>query len=117
MGCLFMQQQIDNLRAELEKLQEEVSNLKINYKDLSDKFDIHMKTSRDNQKTMLVVNQAQTDELTKISERYQMQVEHSQKNEERTIQMNRWLLGILWTLLSVVLVVVITTAVTTIVGR
>lgn len=112
-----MQEQINGLKEEVKKLKADIINLKSDHNTLSNKFDLFSIESQTRQQNIIDINQKQTDELSKISERYQMQVEHSQKNEERTIQMNRWLLGILWTLLSVVLVAVITAAVTTIIGR
>lgn len=107
-----MQQEINDLKVKVSGLQDEVEQIKISHEKFRQET-INSYTEKQDKMSELISKQ--TDQLTVISERYQVQLEYAQRNEERTQGMNKWLLGILWTLLSIVLVVVITASINAII--
>ncbi|EKC6437901.1 hypothetical protein [Staphylococcus delphini] len=70
------------------------------------------KDLKDKQEKVVNENLEQTKILNRIEERYQMQVEVAQKNEEKTLTQNKWLVGAIWALVTIVMVVVITASIT-----
>ncbi|MBA8777182.1 hypothetical protein HR081_09880 [Staphylococcus schleiferi subsp. coagulans] len=67
---------------------------------------------KDKQDKVVDENLEQTKILNRIEERYQMQVDVAQKNEEKTLTQNKWLVGAIWALVTIVMVVVITASIT-----
>ncbi len=67
---------------------------------------------KDKQEKVVDENLEQTKILNRIEERYQMQVDVAQKNEEKTLTQNKWLVGAIWALVTIVMVVVITASIT-----
>ncbi|EIK19538.1 hypothetical protein [Staphylococcus aureus] len=57
-------------------------------------------------------NLEQTKILNRIEERYQVQVDTAQKNEEKTLAQNKWLVGAIWALVTIVMIAVITASIT-----
>ena len=109
----MMQQEINDLKIKIDKLQDDVNKIRESHEKFR-KETIDSYTEKQDKMSELISKQ--TDQLTIISERYQVQLEYAQRNEERTQGMNKWLLGILWTLLSIVLVVVITASINAIIA-
>lgn len=109
----MMQEEIKDLKIKIDRLQDDVNKIRESHEKFR-KETIDSYTEKQDKMSELISKQ--TDQLTIISERYQVQLEYAQRNEERTQGMNKWLLGILWTLLSIVLVVVITASINAIIA-
>ena len=70
------------------------------------------KDLKDKQEKVVDENLEQTKILNRIEERYLAQVDIAQKNEEKTLTQNKWLVGAIWALVTIVMVVVITASIT-----
>ncbi|MCQ9290714.1 hypothetical protein NQ016_04165 [Staphylococcus hyicus] len=82
------------------------NELKESHKDLKDK-----------QEKVVDENLEQTKILNRIEERYLTQVDVAQKNEEKTLTQNKWLVGAIWALVTIVMVVVITASITALIPQ
>lgn len=58
------------------------------------------KELKDKQDKVVDENLEQTKILNRIEERYQTQVDVAQKNEEKTLTQNKWLVGAIWALVD-----------------
>ncbi|HDJ2913099.1 TPA: hypothetical protein PP386_001481 [Staphylococcus aureus] len=70
------------------------------------------KELKDKQDKVVDENLEQTKILNRIEERYQTQVDVAQKNEEKTLSQNKWLVGAIWALVTIVMIAVITASIT-----
>ncbi|CUD22981.1 TPA: hypothetical protein PRC10_001406 [Staphylococcus aureus] len=70
------------------------------------------KELKDKQDKVVDENLEQTKILNRIEERYQTQVDVAQKNEEKTLTQNKWLVGAIWALVTIVMIAVITASIT-----
>ncbi|WP_086095396.1 hypothetical protein [Staphylococcus aureus] len=70
------------------------------------------KELKDKQDKVVDENLEQTKILNRIEERYQTQVDVAQKNEEKTLVQNKWLVGAIWALVTIVMIAVITASIT-----
>ncbi|HEE8916177.1 hypothetical protein [Staphylococcus aureus] len=70
------------------------------------------KELKDKQEKVVDENLEQTKILNRIEERYQVQVDTAQKNEEKTLAQNKWLVGAIWALVTIVMIAVITASIT-----
>ncbi|CAC8255746.1 phage protein [Staphylococcus aureus] len=70
------------------------------------------KELKDKQDKVVDENLEQTKILNRIEERYQTQVDVAQKNEEKTLGQNKWLVGAIWALVTIVMIAVITASIT-----
>lgn len=70
------------------------------------------KELKDKQDKVVDENLEQTKILNRIEERYQTQVDVAQKNEEKTLIQNKWLVGAIWALVTIVMIAVITASIT-----
>ncbi|HGZ6250156.1 TPA: hypothetical protein ACOFV8_001998 [Staphylococcus aureus] len=70
------------------------------------------KELKDKQDKVVDENLEQTKILNRIEERYQTQVDVAQKNEENTLAQNKWLVGAIWALVTIVMIAVITASIT-----
>ncbi|HDK4350070.1 TPA: hypothetical protein PSK09_000367 [Staphylococcus aureus] len=70
------------------------------------------KELKDKQDKVVDENLEQTKILNRIEERYQTQVDVAQKNEEKTLAQNKWLVGAIWALVTIVMIAVITASIT-----
>ncbi len=61
------------------------------------------KELKDKQDKVVDENLEQTKILNRIEERYQTQVDVAQKNEEKTLAQNKWLVGAIWALVTIVM--------------
>lgn len=62
------------------------------------------KELKDKQDKVVDENLEQTKILNRIEERYQTQVDVAQKNEEKTLAQNKWLVGAIWALVTIVMI-------------
>ncbi|MCU5745913.1 hypothetical protein N9R04_04155 [Staphylococcus sp. SQ8-PEA] len=74
------------------------------------------KELKDKQEKVVEENLEQTKILNRIEERYQMQVEVAQNNEGKTLALNKWLIGAIWALVTIVMIVVITASINALMG-
>ncbi len=65
------------------------------------------KELKDKQDKVVDENLEQTKILNRIEERYQTQVDVAQKNEEKTLAQNKWLVGAIWALVTIVMIAVV----------
>ncbi|HCY3195656.1 TPA: hypothetical protein O1L18_001644 [Staphylococcus aureus] len=70
------------------------------------------KELKDKQDKVVGENLEQTKILNRIEERYQTQVDVAQKNEEKILAQNKWLVGAIWALVTIVMIAVITASIT-----
>ncbi|HDG2650175.1 TPA: hypothetical protein PCW43_001276 [Staphylococcus aureus] len=70
------------------------------------------KELKDKQDKVVDENLEQTKILNRIEERYQTQVDVAQKNEEKTLAQNKWLVDAIWALVTIVMIAVITASIT-----
>ncbi|HCU9912010.1 TPA: hypothetical protein OVJ56_001850 [Staphylococcus aureus] len=70
------------------------------------------KELKDKQDKVVDENLEQTKILNRIEERYQTQVDVAQKNEEKILAQNKWLVGAIWALVTIVMIAVITASIT-----
>ncbi|HDJ4632795.1 TPA: hypothetical protein PQL77_001542 [Staphylococcus aureus] len=70
------------------------------------------KELKDKQDKVVDENLEQTKILNRIEERYQTQVDVAQKNEAKTLAQNKWLVGAIWALVTIVMIAVITASIT-----
>ncbi|GBY71262.1 hypothetical protein [Staphylococcus aureus] len=70
------------------------------------------KELKDKQDKVVDENLEQTKILNRIEERYQTQVDVAQKNEEKTLAQNKWLVAAIWALVTIVMIAVITASIT-----
>ncbi|MDP4460431.1 hypothetical protein QUD39_03995 [Staphylococcus hyicus] len=75
------------------------------------------KELKDKQEKVVDENLEQTKILNRIEERYLTQVDIAQKNEEKTLTQNKWLVGAIWALVTIVMVVVITASITALIPQ
>nr|WP_316965061.1 hypothetical protein [Staphylococcus aureus] len=69
------------------------------------------KELKDKQEKVVDKNLEQTKILSRIEERYLRQMDVAQKNEEKTLTHNKWLIGAIWALVTVIIIAVITASV------
>ena len=110
---------IQKIKKELSELVERVDDVEIlanetadHVLELREEHKQHHKELKDKQDKVVDENLEQTKILNRIEERYQTQVDVAQKNEEKTLAQNKWLVGAIWALVTIVMIAVITASIT-----
>ncbi|PWZ72043.1 hypothetical protein DD902_13520, partial [Staphylococcus pseudintermedius] len=73
------------------------------------------KDIKDKQEKIVNENIEKTNILNRIDGRYQTQVEVAKSNEGKTLALNKWLVGAIWALVTIVMIVVITASINTLI--
>lgn len=106
---------IQKIKKELSELVERVDDVEILANETADHV-LELREShkelKDKQDKVVDENLEQTKILNRIEERYQTQVDVAQKNEEKTLAQNKWLVGAIWALVTIVMIAVITASIT-----
>lgn len=103
---------VDDIEKKTNEATSEIINLRKEYSEGHKELQESHKYLKDKQEKVVDENLEQTKILNRIEERYQMQVDVAQKNEEKTLTQNKWLVGAIWALVTIVMVVVITASIT-----
>ena len=104
------EQQMLDVKKRIHSLETELADLKQKYWTIEDKIDSLSKKQEESHNALFKTNTEQNDMLNKIFYHAQAQTEQAQKNESRSIDIQKWLLGALWGLVALVIIFVITSS-------
>jgi|GEM_PF-4420062 len=103
-------EEMAEVKNRISTLETELEDLKAKYWTIDDKIDSLTKKQEESHSSLFETNNQQNDLLNKIYYQSQAQTEQAQKNEARSIDIQKWLLGALWGLVSLVVIFVITSS-------
>ncbi|NCJ14426.1 LMBR1 domain-containing protein [Staphylococcus pseudintermedius] len=104
-------ERVDDIEQTANEAASHVVSLRKEYRHGHQELQESHKELKDKQEKVVNENFEQTRILNRIEERYQMQVEVAQNNEGKTLALNKWLVGAIWALVTIVMIVVITASI------
>ncbi|HBB6316306.1 TPA: hypothetical protein R1956_000738 [Staphylococcus delphini] len=106
---------VDDIERKTNEATSEIADLRKEYSEGHKELQESHKELKDKQAEVVNENLEQTKILNRIEERYQTQVEVAQNNEEKALVQNKWLVGAIWALVTIVMIVVITASINTLI--
>ncbi|MDK4008765.1 hypothetical protein O0C93_07690 [Staphylococcus pseudintermedius] len=104
-------ERVDSIEQTANEAASHVVSLRKEYRNGHQELQESHKELKDKQEKVVNENFEQTKILNRIEERYQTQVEVAQNNEGKTLALNKWLVGAIWALVTLVMIVVITASI------
>ncbi|NGL39674.1 LMBR1 domain-containing protein [Staphylococcus aureus] len=104
-------ERVDSIEQTANEAASHVVSLRNEYRNGHQELQESHKELKDKQEKVVNENFEQTKILNRIEERYQTQVEVAQNNKGKTLALNKWLVGAIWALVTIVMIVVITASI------